>query len=85
MATTLLEKRLLEYKNKQTKNLSLNEIFISYYIDTGSGIEHRTKNLSELFVKVKKGDKQSVRPLSSYDEYVRELANDNVFVDKSIN
>lgn len=83
MATTLLEQRLLGYKNKQTKNLSLNEIFVSYYIGTEKGIEHKTKKLSELFVKEKKGDKVTTRPLKSYDELLKESAKGNVFVESS--
>ena len=83
MATTLLEKRLLDYKNKETKNLSLDEVFVSYYLGTERGVEPRTKKLSELFVKSKKGDQVVVRPLKSYDELIKESAKGNVFVESS--
>lgn len=83
MATTLLEKRLLDYKNKQTKNLSLDEIFVSYYLGTERGVEQKTKKLSELFIKEKKGDTFVIRPLRSYSELVKESAKGNVFVESS--
>lgn len=83
MSTALLEERLLDYKNKENKNLSLDEIFVSYYLGTENGVEIKTKKLSELFVKEKTKNKTIIRPLKSYDELIKYSSSDSVFVESS--
>lgn len=85
MAVTLLEKRLLDYENKQTKNLGLDEIFVSFYLETLHGVEIRTKKLSELFVKTGKGDNVKIRPLKNYDEFVKFHKDNKVYIEDSGN
>jgi len=81
MATSLLQKRLLNYKDKETKNLKANELFVDFYIDD----KPYTKKLSELYLKVKRGNKEFARPVSSYEEYVEERKKNNVYSEKSLN
>lgn len=59
MATTLLEKRFLEYNEGESPKVDADGLFISYYVDTpeavkaGKKVELKTKKLSELFVREK--------------------------------
>ncbi len=82
MATTLLEERLLNYKDKKTKNLSLDEIFVSFYYDYGKGTDFKKLKLSEIYVKSKKGDKEIVRPISSYEEF-KKLDKKDIYLEKT--
>ena len=50
----------------------LDERLLDFYIDD----KHYRKKLNELYVKVKKGDKEIARPVSSYEEFIRERWNE---------
>jgi len=88
MATALLPKRLLNYKDKEIKNLSADKIWVNFLMneydsktkEVKPNVKH-TKKLSELYVKVKRGGKPFARPVSSYEEFVREWGNGNLYAE----
>ena len=79
---------------KEIKNLKANELWVDFGFTAYSEgktedgeIKGKTENvrdskkLSELYVKVNKGGKPFARPVSSYEEFVREWENGNLYTE----
>lgn len=91
MATTLLDSRLLDYKDKPVKDIPLKALNISYYfigdkIDEtgkrGAFLFYREKALSELNIRETVRGKEVTRPVKSIEEYMRYLPQGKIYTEE---
>lgn len=91
MATTLLDSRLLDYKDKPVKDIPLEALNISYYFigdkidETGKReavLLYREKALSELNIRETVRGKEVTRPVKSFEEYMRYLPQGKIYTEE---